>query len=207
MEKVKVTLILLLSTLLIALFYQNQRIAHENTLLKVKLSEREHVSNETPKSIVTIDNKCSEYFPNTTFKTAEAAFEIVENDTVVVNEPVVVYKSGVTKLESLPKNGNIKTIPFEEQDIDHEWATRVETAVSDVFITSELLEEFTLENVECRSSTCEVRMPKRQDDIFHQSVLVLFALEEIGIKHHSFKVSSNSEEDTVVFYFSNNDSE
>jgi hypothetical protein len=207
MEKVKVTIILLLSTLSLALFYQNQRVVEENTLLQVKLSERETVSTKRSNSIVTIDSKCSENFPNTTFKTAEAAFEIVESDTVVVNEPVVAYKSSVTKLKSLPKNGNTKTIPFQEQGIDYEWATRLETAVSDVFMTSELLEEFTLENVECRSSTCEVRMPKRRDDTFHQSVLVLFALEEMGIKHHSFKVSANSEEDTVVFYFSNNDSE
>ncbi len=89
--------------------------------------------------------------------------------------------------------------------MDYEWATKIETSVSDVFLTSELLEGFTLESVECRSTICKVRMPKAQEDTFHQPVLVLFALEEMAIKHHSLKLGSDAIDETVIFYFSKQD--
>ncbi len=200
MEKLKVPLIILLSILSIVLFSQYQKIVDENSLLKLKLSERQVVLKDTPKSIITIDENCSENFQNNPIKNTNVANEIIENDFVEVN------KAGITEFETPQENRNIKTVPFEDQEIDYEWATSVETAVNDVFITSELLEKFTLENVECRSSTCEIRMPKAQEDTFHQSVLVLFALEEMGIKHHSLKLSSDTEEGTVVFYFSKHES-
>ena len=60
--------------------------------------------------------------------------------------------------------------------------------------------------MECRSSVCEVRMPKGQKDTFHQSVLVLMALEGIGVNHKSFNLSPDTDEGTVIFYFSKNDS-
>jgi hypothetical protein len=199
MEKLKVPLIILLSILSAVLFSQYQKIVDENSLLKLKLSERLVVLKDNPKSIITIDDNCPENFQNSPVKTTEIANEVIENDSVVVNE------ADITEFETIQENRNIKTAPFEDQEIDYEWASTVETAVNDVFITSELLEKFTLDNVECRSSTCEVRMPKVQEDTLHQSVLVLFALEEMGIKHHSFKLSSDTEEGTVVFYFSKHD--
>jgi len=50
-------------------------------------------------------------------------------------------------------------------------------------------------------------MSKGQDDIFHQSVLVLFALEELGINHRTFKVSPETDDGTVVFYFDKHESD
>ncbi|MDA8622000.1 hypothetical protein N9L48_05060 [Psychrosphaera sp.] len=215
MEKFKVPLIILLSIISIALFYQHQKIVDENSLLKIKLSERLVVLKDTSKSIIAIDDNCSEDYQNNPINSSKVTNAIIENapinnsevtTEIIESDSVVVNEEGSTEFETTQENRNIKTVPFEDQEIDYEWATTIETAVSDVFITSEILENFTLENVECRSSTCEVRMPKGQEDTFHQSVLVLLALEEVGIKHHSLKMSSDTEEGTVVFYFSKHES-
>ena len=61
-------------------------------------------------------------------------------------------------------------MPFKDQEIDYEWATTSVTAVNDAFQTSELLENVRLENIECRSSVCEVIILKGQEDTFYQSV-------------------------------------
>ena len=68
-------------------------------------------------------------------------------------------------------------MPFKDQEIDYEWATTSVTAVNDAFQTSELLENVRLENIECRSSVCEVIILKGQEDTFYQSVWFLFAIE------------------------------
>jgi len=199
MEKLKtmqLPFIILLSVLLVILFLQYQDVVEENSALKYRLSDRLAVSEITPKPMTNITDNCLEVPKNSPVLKAEFANAISENKPVETN--------GVSIAE-IKKSKKATEIPFEFQEVDYEWATLVETAVSDAFQTSELLEKFTLKNVECRSSTCEVRMPKGQEDTFHQSVLVLFALDELGVKHKSLRVAPESEDGTVVFYFSIHD--
>ena len=188
--------IIFLSILLVILFFQYQDVVEENSVLKSKLSERLLVSINTPKPSEFITGDYPEIPQNEPVTKTQIANATTEKDIVEIYNPII------TETETFNVNQDIEIVPFEDQQVDYEWATTVETAVSDVFQTSELLEKFTLENVECRSSVCEVRMPKGQEDTFHQSVLVLFALEEIGIKHHSLKLSPDAEDGTVVFFFS-----
>jgi hypothetical protein len=199
LRTIQLPFIILLSILLVILFFQYQDVVEENSFLKSKLSERLLVSQNTPKSIEIIPDNCPETYQNKVVIKTEIANAITEKNFIEVNEPVI------TEIETTQGSQNVEVVPFEDQEIDFEWATIMETSVSDAFQTSELLEKFTLENVECRSSICEVRMPKGQEDTFHQSVLVLFALDELGVKHKSLNVSPVGEYGTVVFYFSKNE--
>ena len=201
MEKLKtlqLPFIIFLLVPLVILFLQYQSIVEENSVLKMKVSKGIVITANILKSI---DKKLPETPHGKSTHKVEVGNLVTENDFDKAKEITI------AGIETSQENKNTNKIPFELQEVDYEWATLLETSVSDAFMTSLLLEEFTLENVECRSSTCEVKMPKGQDDTFHQSVLVLFALEELGIKHHSFKVSPEAEDGTVVFYFDKYESE
>jgi hypothetical protein len=183
LRTLQLPLIILLTILLTVLFFQYRDVVDENSVLKSKFSEYLLVSKNTPQAIKSISDNYSEPPRNQTVLKTKVANKITEKDIVKVNQ-------------------NTEVVPFEDQEVDNEWATLVETAVTDVFYTSNLLVNYTLDNVECRSSVCKVRMPKNHDDIFHQSGLVLSALEEVGIKYSSISFGSDVEEGNVVFYFS-----
>jgi len=195
LKKLQLPFIIFQSVLLVILFLQYQNIVGKNSVLKSKVAEGIVVLNNISKSINTVD----ENFRETVREEAAFKVEVVNLNTETA--PSKTNGNTITEIETSQESHKTKTIPFEFQEVDFEWATLLETTVSDAFITSLLLEKFSLKNVECRSSTCEVRMSKGQDDTFHQSVLVLFALEELGINHHTFKVSPETDDDTVVFYF------
>ena len=204
MEKLKtlqLPFIIILLVSLAILFLQYQSIVEENSVLKMKVSEGIVITDNILKPI----NAIGEKLPET--PKGESTHKVEVGNLVTVNDFDKAKEITIAEIETNQENKNTKKIPFEFQELDYEWATLLETSVSDAFMTSLLLEEFTLESVECRSSTCEVKMPKGQDDTFHQSVLVLFALEELGIKHHSFKVIPEAEDGTVVFYFDKYESE
>jgi len=199
MKKLKVMqlpFIILLLLLLAILFFQYQEVTGENASLRLKIAESFIDSENNVASINLISDNC-----------LEASHNDATHKEKRANNKVEKYLKGIEQLAideiKSPKIDQItEVIPFENQEIDYEWATVMETAVNDAFQTSQLLEKFTLEYVECRSSICEVRMPKVQEDTFHQSVLVLFALDELGIKHKTLKMSPDSEDGTVIFYFS-----
>lgn len=202
MEKfrsMQLPVIILLLLLLAIMLFQYQDVIVENSSLKLKLSESLISLDHNVTPINFISDNCIETPYHDALHKDELAKVNVEQYSNVVEQ------SAIPKVEIPQLNQNTKVIPFEDQEIDYEWATVMETAVSDAFQTSEILDKFTLENVECRSSVCEVRMPKGQEDTFHQAVLVLFALDELGVKHKSLEVRPEDDEGTVIFYFSKND--
>lgn len=199
LKKVQLPLLMLLLILLIILFLRYQDVIKKNSVLKSKLSEKMLVSRRVPNTMVATSNKNAENPQHEDICQMESAKAITHADVAETDT------NAIAEQQLSPKAIVENIVPFEEQQIDYEWATTIETAVSDVFLTSELLEGFTLENIECRSTICEVRMPRAQEDTFHQSVLVLFALEEMGIKHHSLKLGSDTIDETVIFYFSKQD--
>ncbi len=196
MEKLKalqVPFIFLLLALLVIVFFKYQSAEKENSVLKLRLSESSKTLESNKGSSTFIENNNDKIDSNHASNISEPP-----NTTLVFNS----VQQETSEQESKKTKYAHKTVPFDEQEIDYEWATPVETAVNDVFHTSELLVGFALESVECRSSVCRVRMPKQHEDTFHQSGLVLSALEEVGIKHNTISFSSDTKEDTVVFYFS-----
>jgi hypothetical protein len=196
MDKLKtlqVPFIFLLLALLIIVFFRYQSTEKENSVLKLRLSESFKSPGNDEESSTFIANNDVKILSKHTSNNSESA------NTIFVSNSV---QQETYEPEAMKSKDTQKTIPFDEQKIDYEWATPVETAVNDVFHTSELLVGFSLESVECRSSVCRVRMPKQHEDTFHQSGLVLSALEEVGIKHNTISFSSDVKEDTVVFYFS-----
>jgi len=203
MEKLRVMqlpFIILLLLVIAVVFFQYQKVVEENGVLQLKLSE----SLTSPENSITPINVISDNSITSPHNDVNDKAELANIN--VENHLIEVQQSAITEVDAIQLSKNTQVIPFEYQEIDYQWAAVMENAVNDAFQTSELLEKFTLENVECRSSTCEVRMPKEQEDTFHQSVLVLFALDEIGVKHSSLKVSSDAEEGTVIFYFSKHES-
>lgn len=127
MEKLKLFIILLLSVLLIVSISQYQNIVEENLILKLKLklklSEQPSVLQNTPKPIISINDNCSEKSLNNPNKNTEVANVVNENDSFVANS------ADITKTVTTQENRNAETVPFEDQEIDYEWATKVETAV------------------------------------------------------------------------------
>ncbi|KTF08648.1 hypothetical protein [Pseudoalteromonas sp. H105] len=196
MERLKalqVPFIFLLLTLLVLVFFKYQSAEKENSVLKLRLSESLKAIESSEDSSAFTESNNDKIYSNHASNISEPA-----SPTLAFN-PV---QQETSEPESKKTKYIHKAVPFDEQEIDYEWAIPVETAVNDVFHTSELLVGFALESVECRSSICRVRMPKQHEDTFHQSGLVLSALEEVGIKHNTISFSSDTKEDAVVFYFS-----
>jgi len=137
MEKLKtlqLPFIIFQSVLLVILFLQYKNIVEENSVLKTKVSKGLIALNNISKSINTIDENL--------FGAAreEAALKV---EVVNLNAETASSKANettVTEIETTQNSQKTKAIPFEFQEVDFEWATLLETSVSDAFITSLLLE-------------------------------------------------------------------
>jgi len=119
---------------LVILFLQYKNIVEENSVLKTKVSKGLIALNNISKSINTIDENL--------FGAAreEAALKV---EVVNLNAETASSKANettVTEIETTQNSQKTKAIPFEFQEVDFEWATLLETSVSDAFITSLLLE-------------------------------------------------------------------
>lgn len=191
-KRLQVPIILLLLTLLAIAFFKYQNVEKENHILKLRLAE----------SLQTVDTHSNE---NSVIKIngGNRYSNYVSHGSEVCNSKVDLNSVQQTNSATEPKiiQSVSKQLPFDEQEIDYEWATFTETAVNDVFYTSSLLTDFELESVECRTSTCRIRMPQQHQDSIHQADLVLAALEEVGISYNTKSFSSDTKEGRVEFYF------
>ena len=104
---------------------------------------------------------------------------------------------------------NETSIPFEKQTIDYEWAYSTENAISDVFAIHDYLNGIALENIECRTSTCQLRIVKsdkkrkNQDslDDLYQVSLVHSALDDMGIEmSKGLKLGIHEDNGAIVFF-------
>jgi len=91
---------------------------------------------------------------------------------------------------------------FSEQTIDYDWALPVESTVIDTFINDDSINEFGLERVECRRSTCEFTITNAYKDTLHQSALIIMALEKSGLVRESFQYSERLENGQFKLYLS-----
>jgi len=137
MEKLKtlqLPFIIFQSVLLVILFLQYKNIVEENSVLKTKVSKGLIALNNISKSINTIDENL--------FGAAreEAALKVEVVNLNAETAPSKANETTVTEIETTQNSQKTKAIPFEFQEVDFEWATLLETSVSDAFITSLLLE-------------------------------------------------------------------
>jgi len=99
-------------------------------------------------------------------------------------------------------------VPFDKQSIDYEWAYRTENAIHDIFTTHQYLDNISLKNIECRTSTCQLRISKKAKDNLqkdsldnlHQASLVQMALDDMGIEiTNGFHLNLSEDDDSIVF--------
>jgi len=120
-----------------------------------------------------------------------------EGNTAVLVSDSIVRESDSSQIvdavtvEETQGNGAAQVaVPFDKQVIDYEWAYNTETAINDIFETHQYLDKISLENIECRTSACQLRITKKskdnlpQDslDNLHQASLVFMALDDMGIE-------------------------
>jgi len=177
MDRVQLLLWPIVVLLLVVLVWQqnsHDKLAQENARLKSSLESLTLHVNEPLIS-------ASSTSQNITAKLSTIESELATPEGVELAMPKQSLESLSNNETSVANSAQDDLVPFEQQAIDYNWAYNTETAISDVFLTHEYLENKSLENIECRTTTCQVRVKKSSDDSLHQTSLVMMALETIGI--------------------------
>lgn len=94
-------------------------------------------------------------------------------------------------------------IPFDEQEIDYEWAAKVESSVHDVFTNQSYLSEYMMDEVICRSSTCKIFVSNVEGDSFNVLLSATFAFKENKIfseSTHGIRGPNRLKDGRVMLY-------
>jgi len=177
MDRVQLLLWPIVVLLLVVLVWQqnsHDKLAQENARLKSSL---ESLTLDVKESLIS----ASSISQNITATSSTIEHEVVPPEGVQLAMSKESLESISNDETSVAKSGKDELVPFEQQTIDYNWAYNTETAISDVFLTHEYLENMSLENIECRTTTCQIRVKKSSGDSLHQTSLVMMALETIGI--------------------------
>jgi hypothetical protein len=195
LNKFQLSLLVLLPLLLIVfLFFSYQQAMLENESLKGELKNAiAQLQNSNSKSTVSKDKSSDISELNKDFPS-----KISEHGTTDNKTPInVVNEVSISNDENTEVN---EVIPFEEQEIDYDWALPVENSITDTFMSHSYLTKYTLENVECRTTICEFTLSNVSIDSADAAVTVMFAFKDVDLmneKTQTFRRSSRSEDGTL----------
>lgn len=111
-------------------------------------------------------------------------------------------KEIITVIETTQNSPNeentLKQQPFKEQPIDYEWADNFTHQVHEIFINDDSLAQFSLKDIECRSTTCQLKVYMNDKGQIEQAVAFGRALKSGTLRHHPFYFISQTDTDVIM---------
>lgn len=201
------TITLLSLLLIVFLFLEYQSLSTENKFLKLKVKEfiaqNKYQQKKNTEKTISLETKDLSHISQIKKESlSQEAKKTHSKSSIITNGDVEI---NVTQIEE-----NKTIFPFAEQEIDYDWALPVENAITDAFMTHNYLVNYTLENVECRTSICEFTLSNVSIDSMDAALTVMFAFKEIDVlneKTQTFRQSRRLEDGTLKLFvgrFKNN---
>ncbi|MFY8282790.1 hypothetical protein AAEU31_04505 [Pseudoalteromonas sp. SSMSWG5] len=118
------------------------------------------------------------------------------NNTEKKEQPVITSNDIV--MDKSPKK--IEKVPFDEQEVNYEWADEMTFKLNDLFSSNEQLAELNLINVECRETLCHLDLSADQDsESIEQAILIAEQLRsDDEWQDYVFYYVGQSEESTMT---------
>ncbi|WP_062568042.1 hypothetical protein [Pseudoalteromonas arabiensis] len=118
------------------------------------------------------------------------------NSTEKREQPVITSSDIV--IDKSPKN--IEKVPFDEQEVNYEWADEMTFKLNDLFSSNEQLAKLDLINVECRETLCHLDLTAEQDsESIEQAILIAEQLRsDAAWQDYVFYYVGQSEESTMT---------
>lgn len=96
------------------------------------------------------------------------------------------------------KEKPLKGQPFDEQPIDYEWADSFTHQIHEIFINDESLAQFNLKDIECRSTTCQLKVYMNDKGQIEQAVAFGRALKSGALQDHPFYFVNKTDTDVIT---------
>lgn len=179
-----ILMFLFLILLCTVFYFKYQNLNYENSALKLKISEltismeRLKKNNFSKEHLIEEQSKLLAKNKNTNAVTSKINIDASNSDEYLYQNEEI----GLVKVKL-----NETSIPFDDQDIDHDWAILVENSITDAFLSHQYLGSYNLENVECRTTQCELTLSNVSIDVGDAAMTVLFAFKDMEVLNEQTK--------------------
>ncbi len=122
---------------------------------------------------------------------------LLDSKTTEKREQPVITSSDIV-IDKSPNN--VEKVPFDEQEVNYEWADEMTFKLNDLFSSNEQLAKLDLINVECRETLCHLDLTAEQDsESIEQAILIAEQLRsDAAWQDYVFYYVGQSEESTMT---------